>query len=356
MPLCPAWLPEDPANGQHRPKKQKSRKTNTWSSLSTKSHLKTANHATCYKSSYEMHEADKGIGNQEQCINWQNISGEPLYHAWCINRENHRSMIIEARHPISQLGGILHHSDDSVGPFRHDTSVCRSQRGSNLGSSINQSGSRCMHECHSMLNSKCIQYQYVKQNINNHTSFNLPQQISQRHGRTHPKQIRFLLTSSTLVEAILYLKFKSPEQPNSTRFRSHKKLRTNRFFVLLSNADPGLLESISRKSNPKGTQRHQSRSKQRQEMTEIDGNRPRWNRPLKRSTSEHAINQRSTQLLTDTCPSSSPLVSARACYQMSLPTAVPAVFAHHTVPLTHVDIELRYSSAVNPIVDFHHLA
>ncbi|KZV41331.1 RING/U-box superfamily protein [Dorcoceras hygrometricum] len=51
---------------------------------------------------------------------------------------NHWSVIIGARQPISQLGGILHHSDDSVGPFWHDTSVCRSQRGSNLGSTINQ--------------------------------------------------------------------------------------------------------------------------------------------------------------------------------------------------------------------------
>ncbi|KZV54226.1 hypothetical protein F511_14639 [Dorcoceras hygrometricum] len=51
---------------------------------------------------------------------------------------NHRSVIIGARQPISQLSGILHHSDDSVGPFLHDTSVCRSQRGSNLGSTNNQ--------------------------------------------------------------------------------------------------------------------------------------------------------------------------------------------------------------------------
>ncbi|KZV27704.1 hypothetical protein F511_28391 [Dorcoceras hygrometricum] len=100
-------------------------------------------------------------------------------------------------------------------------------------------------------------------------SFNLPQQISQRNGRTQPKQTSFLLTSSTSAEAILCLKFQLPEEPKNTRFRSHENLRTNRFFVLLSNADSGLLASINRKSNLKRIQRYQSRSKQRLEPTEI---------------------------------------------------------------------------------------
>ncbi|KZV48269.1 hypothetical protein F511_27407 [Dorcoceras hygrometricum] len=55
--------------------------------------------------------------------------------AQCINRGNHRSVIFR---PISHHNSVVfrhnqsvdHHSDDSVGPFRHDTSVCRSQRGS----------------------------------------------------------------------------------------------------------------------------------------------------------------------------------------------------------------------------------
>ncbi|KZV30722.1 hypothetical protein F511_33594 [Dorcoceras hygrometricum] len=87
-------------------------------------------------------------------------------------------------------------------------------------------------------------------------SFSLPQQISQRHGRNQPKQTSFLLTSSTSTEAILRLKFQLPEEPKNTRFRSHKNLRTNRFFVLLSNADSGLLASINRKSNSRRIQRH----------------------------------------------------------------------------------------------------
>ncbi|KZV17849.1 RNA polymerase sigma factor sigD, chloroplastic [Dorcoceras hygrometricum] len=75
-------------------------------------------------------------------------------------------------------------------------------------------------------------------------SFNLPQQISQRHGRTHPKQTSFLLTSSTSAEAILRLKFHLPEEPKNRRLRSHENLQTNRFFALLSNADSGLLAKI----------------------------------------------------------------------------------------------------------------
>ncbi|KZV32153.1 hypothetical protein F511_29159 [Dorcoceras hygrometricum] len=56
----------------------------------------------------------------------------------CINQGNHRSVIIR---PVSHHSSVVfrhnqsvgHHSDDSVGPFRHDTSVCWSQRGSNSG-------------------------------------------------------------------------------------------------------------------------------------------------------------------------------------------------------------------------------
>ncbi|KZV46326.1 hypothetical protein F511_14551 [Dorcoceras hygrometricum] len=52
--------------------------------------------------------------------------------------------------------------------------------------------------------------------------------------RTQPKQISFLLTSSTSAEAILRLKFQLPEEPKNTRFSSHENIRTTRFFSLLS--------------------------------------------------------------------------------------------------------------------------
>ncbi|KZV41784.1 hypothetical protein F511_37956 [Dorcoceras hygrometricum] len=43
----------------------------------------------------------RGQASLDQCINWQTISIEPLYHARCINRGNHRSVIFEARQPIT---------------------------------------------------------------------------------------------------------------------------------------------------------------------------------------------------------------------------------------------------------------
>ncbi|KZV25128.1 hypothetical protein F511_43302 [Dorcoceras hygrometricum] len=79
------------------------------------------------------------------------ISVEPLYHARCINRRNHRSVIFRAHQPItarwySDTTNQSHHSDDSVGLFRHNTSVGQSQHGSKSGhQSICKSGSRCMH-------------------------------------------------------------------------------------------------------------------------------------------------------------------------------------------------------------------
>ncbi|KZV33499.1 hypothetical protein F511_33520 [Dorcoceras hygrometricum] len=49
---------------------------NTRSNLSTKSNLKTPNHATCYISSYEMHDGYQGIGHQGQ-QSADKISTEP---------------------------------------------------------------------------------------------------------------------------------------------------------------------------------------------------------------------------------------------------------------------------------------
>ncbi|KZV44251.1 hypothetical protein F511_43005 [Dorcoceras hygrometricum] len=58
---------------------------------------------------------------------------------------------------------VGHHSDDSVGLFRHDTSVGQSQRGSQSGhKSICQSGSRCMHVCQFNIQCTMHTFQYVK--------------------------------------------------------------------------------------------------------------------------------------------------------------------------------------------------
>ncbi|KZV32747.1 hypothetical protein F511_32642 [Dorcoceras hygrometricum] len=56
-----------------------------------------------------------------------------------------------------------HHSDDSVGLFRHDTSVGQSQRGSKSGhQSICKSGSRCMHVWQFNIQYTMHTIQYVK--------------------------------------------------------------------------------------------------------------------------------------------------------------------------------------------------
>ncbi|KZV50355.1 3-ketoacyl-CoA thiolase 2, peroxisomal [Dorcoceras hygrometricum] len=55
----------------------------------------------------------------------QNITMFPTNETWAGHSITHHSSVV-FRHDES----VGHHSDDSVGPFRHDTSVCRSQRGS----------------------------------------------------------------------------------------------------------------------------------------------------------------------------------------------------------------------------------
>ncbi|KZV57990.1 folylpolyglutamate synthase-like [Dorcoceras hygrometricum] len=79
--------------------------------------------------------------NLGQRVSWQ-IKGDPLYHAQPISRGNHRSVIFRAGHSNTHQSSVVfrhhqsvgHHSNDSVGPFRHDTSVRRLQRGSFSGS------------------------------------------------------------------------------------------------------------------------------------------------------------------------------------------------------------------------------
>ncbi|KZV22650.1 strictosidine synthase 3-like [Dorcoceras hygrometricum] len=111
VPVCPAWLPEDPATGKHRSKQQKKEK---------KIRGCQRNRSTRPANQLEVH------------LNRASIPAQ------CINRGNHRSVIIR---PVSHHSSVVfrhnqsigHHSNDSVGPFKHDTSVCRSQRGSISG-------------------------------------------------------------------------------------------------------------------------------------------------------------------------------------------------------------------------------
>ncbi|KZV34293.1 hypothetical protein F511_34700 [Dorcoceras hygrometricum] len=125
---------------------------------------------------------------------------------------NHRYVIIGARQPISQLGGILHHSDDSVA--WHDTSVCRSQRGSISG-----------------LN-KVL------------------------------KAVSKLITTGNA-----YSKAATTQENQSSEITKLHELGSH--VAILSKAHLSLLVGINRKSNSRRIQRHQSRSKQRQESTKI---------------------------------------------------------------------------------------
>ncbi|KZV48675.1 hypothetical protein F511_22915 [Dorcoceras hygrometricum] len=187
--------------------------------------IKTANHATCY----EMHEAIKESIIKTSVSTEKSSQVEPLY-----------------PHSIStgEIIGTTHLSAS------HNVALNRD---------INQSIWLKIHQFNTKFITPNIAISTLKavktaQFVPH--SFNLPQQISQRHGRTQPKQTSFLLTSSTSAEAILRLKFQLPEEPKNTRFRSHENIRTNSFFALLSNVDSGLLASINRKSNSRRIQRH----------------------------------------------------------------------------------------------------
>ncbi|KZV20946.1 hypothetical protein F511_38291 [Dorcoceras hygrometricum] len=62
--------------------------------------IKTSNHATCYNRCHEMHEGYQG--RTARPVNQLEIHlSQPLYHARCINRGNHRSVIFRARQPIT---------------------------------------------------------------------------------------------------------------------------------------------------------------------------------------------------------------------------------------------------------------
>ncbi|KZV58296.1 thylakoid lumenal 16.5 kDa protein, chloroplastic [Dorcoceras hygrometricum] len=101
-PLCPARLPAPPAMGDTDPRTQKQEKEYEANESAAKS---KASLYTTYS---------------------QPVDG------------NHRSVIFRGGHSITRHSSVVirhdelvgHHSDDSVGPLRHDTSICRSQRGS----------------------------------------------------------------------------------------------------------------------------------------------------------------------------------------------------------------------------------
>ncbi|KZV29143.1 Syntaxin of plant 31 isoform 1 [Dorcoceras hygrometricum] len=137
---------------------------------------------------------------------------------------------LQARHP-SQLDGFRHnrsvgnHSDDSVVPFRHDTSVCRSQRGSISARTKLKTARNTYPEAHS-------------------------------HRRT------------------LY----------SDVAKTHQLTASSRS---LSNVESSHLTCINLKSYSRRAQRHQSRSKKRRKSTAIHRRRVRMNSNYRGFTGEN---------------------------------------------------------------------
>ncbi|KZV29428.1 hypothetical protein F511_18696 [Dorcoceras hygrometricum] len=98
LPLCPARLPETPANGQRRPKQQK--QENKYEVKPQYEELsKQINMQHAINQCYECKRLSKEIDQLGQCINRQIISSR-LY-TTVYQPGNHRSVIIEARHPIT---------------------------------------------------------------------------------------------------------------------------------------------------------------------------------------------------------------------------------------------------------------
>ncbi|KZV41616.1 hypothetical protein F511_15385 [Dorcoceras hygrometricum] len=96
-------------------------------------------------------------------------------------------------------------------------------------------------------------------------SFNLPQQISRKHGRTQPMQTSFLLASIIMVEAILNLKSKANESCRSLGFHLAKKIEQHFYFAIFSKVQLQPQMGSNRKSKSQRAQRHQNHSKQRLE-------------------------------------------------------------------------------------------
>ncbi|KZV17958.1 hypothetical protein F511_41999 [Dorcoceras hygrometricum] len=166
---------------------------------------------------------------------------------------------IEARQP-SQLDGfqtqlsVGHHSDDSVVPFRHDTSVCRSQCGSISGS------------------------QPIKGSIF------LPQQISPGHGNLSLLKRATSLVMPNSAGTCLELNSKISRTPGSSFAKTFDQ---HCYFALLSSVDSGHLTGINRKSYSRRAQLYQSRSKQRRKSMAIYQRRVRINSNYRGFTGEN---------------------------------------------------------------------
>ncbi|KZV50940.1 hypothetical protein F511_13137 [Dorcoceras hygrometricum] len=111
---------------------------------------------------------------------------------------------------------VTHHSDDSVGLFRHNTSVAQPQRGSQSGhQSFCQSGSRSIHNPNYSHAQSC--YELLNLYLKLH---NLPQQIRTRHGKTHV--LRKQISPDSKFTAEGFKELKSVTKPRKSAQFKHK--------------------------------------------------------------------------------------------------------------------------------------
>ncbi|KZV15886.1 hypothetical protein F511_21420 [Dorcoceras hygrometricum] len=213
-PLCPAWLPEDPASGQ------------------------------CY----EYMRVIKGRIDRP-VYQLAIISIEPLYYAQQVSRW--KSSVRDLQGPSSHHSSVVfthdksvsHHSDDSVGLFRHNKSVGESQRGS-------QSGHKSI-----------CQAQYIPQ-MHDRTSWKMesvskPKKSAQLKHKSEPEHSNTYGQNYT-------------EENNETDFS--KKLRTPVASRFHSNANSGLQMGSNRKRNSQRIQRRQNHLNHRWRSAAIDEN------------------------------------------------------------------------------------
>ncbi|KZV46680.1 disease resistance protein [Dorcoceras hygrometricum] len=171
----------------------------------------------------------------------------------CINRENHQSVIFRlVSHHSSVVfrhnQSVGHHYDDSVGPFRHDTSVCRSQRGSILAAQLVPSILKFyLDRSYSVTEIPAYSTSFL--HWSRPTQQGLP-----RSSNPEANTNRRLLYSAVA--------------------RTHKSAAPSRFS---SNVNSSHLTGINRKRNSRRAQRHQSRSKPRRKSMTINRIRLRMN-------------------------------------------------------------------------------
>ncbi|KZV33361.1 WPP domain-interacting protein 2-like [Dorcoceras hygrometricum] len=210
------------------------------------------------------------------------ISIEPLYHARCINRGNHRSVIIGARQPITARWSSDTTNQSVTTPMiALDFSGTTNQSASHnvalnqVIKSICQSGSRCMHKHISRFHN--INRIHVHAQAAKSARF-VPSTVeiylnrfSQRHGtnnRSKSASSRYQIHGKDSLE----LKSKIAQHPKNALSDFSRNLRTPADSRSKSQVVLQPLMGNNRKSKSQGFQLHQNRSNHQRRTVTIGGN------------------------------------------------------------------------------------